>query len=79
MESEILMYVVARAAEPTGTTITMASDQGDLMCVRFVSDEHLSDLYEIGDETMDTVAPARYHARMTASIERLHPPGFGGR
>ena len=51
------MHVVAKASEPTGTTITMASGQGDVVSVRFARDEHLSDLYEVGDETMVTIRP----------------------
>jgi hypothetical protein len=75
MESEILMYVVAKAIESTGTTVTMASAQGDLTCVRFALDEHLSDMYEVGDETTVTVTPRTYCAPwMPTSSKALHSP-----
>ncbi len=64
MESELLMYVVAKATEPTGTTVTMASEQGDVVSVRFARDEGLSDLYEVGDETMVTVQPVMQRVRL---------------
>lgn len=68
MESEILMYVVAKAAEPTGTTITLASAQGDVGSVRFASDEHLSEIYQVGDGTIVTVQPL---------MNRIDSPGTG--
>lgn len=67
MESEILMYVVAKAVEPTGTTITLASAQGDAVCLRFSADEHLSDLYGVGDEVLATVHPRLRPTRQCAA------------
>jgi hypothetical protein len=73
--SEILMYVVAKAAEPTGTTVTMASDQGDVVSVRFALDEHLCDLYEVGVQTMVTIQPLLIPLHLSApAIADGHSP-----
>lgn len=74
MESEILMYVVAKATEPSGTTITLASAQGDSASVRFAADEQLSDVYQVGDGAIVTVQPLMHRADLpTFRIASAHP------